>query len=103
VLAGVASPGVRGLAALVTLWSGIGITLALAFFLMLILSLANSARWAVLNAINAMETQARIAERKKEHADRVVARQLNAHAKPEGHGGSWADTGFIDLADDDES
>lgn len=102
VLAGVASPGVRGLAALVTLWSGIGIVLALMFFLTLILRLANSARWAVTNALNALESQARIAERKKEHADRVVARQLDAQGTPEGHGGSWADTGFIALTDEDD-
>ncbi len=103
VLAGVASAGVRGPAALVTLWAGIGIALALMFFLTLIMRLANSARWAVLNALNAMDSQARIAERKKEHADRVIARQKNAKPTPEGHGGSWADTGFISMADEDES
>ncbi len=96
------SVNIRGLAALITLWSLIALFAASVYFLVLILRLGNAARWAIKNALFAMESQARVAERRNQHADRVAERQKNAKATKEGHGGSWEDSGFVPLAEPDE-
>jgi hypothetical protein len=102
-LAAAVSTNIRGLTSIVALWSGIVFILVWMYLLILLLTLANAARWAVINALGAIDSRTRIEKRKREQSQIMVDRQMNAQPTPEGHGGSWADTGFIALADDDES
>lgn len=98
----VLSPGFRaGLAGIVTMWAGIILALASVYFLFLIIRLANAAQWAVLNALHALETEARVAERKKRDAVRLTEAQRTAVPTREGHGGSWRDSGFLTIDGDD--
>lgn len=101
-LAAVVSPGFRnGLAGITTMWAGIILVIAALFFLLLLARLANAAQWAVLNAENAMDSEARVAERKKMDAIRLTESQRTAKPTREGHGGSWRDSGFLTIDGDE--
>ncbi len=102
-LAAAVSTSIRGFTSLLALWSGIVFILVWMYLLILLLTLANATRWAVINALDAIDSVTRIENRKKEQSHSMIKGQENAKPTPEGHGGSWADTGFIALADDDES
>lgn len=98
----VVSPGFRsGIAGLATMWAAIILVLAALFFLLLLVRLINAAHWAVLNAHNAMDTEARIAERRKMEAIRLTEPQRTAKGSREGHGGSWRDSGFLTIDGDE--
>jgi len=101
-LVSVVSPAFRsGPMGIISMWAAIILIIAALFFLLLLIRLSNAAHWAVLNSCNAMETEARVAERKKMDAMRLTEPQRNARATREGHGGSWRDSGFLTIDGDE--
>lgn len=96
------NPTGSGVTAILAVWSG-GLTIiGTGYFLLLVLRLANSARWAVSNALEAMARDARVAERKAREADEMASRMQRAPVAPKRHLEKWESEAPIPLVEKPE-
>lgn len=95
----VMNPLGSGVTAIIALWSGVLTMLAAGYFLVLVLRLANSVRWAVSNARSGMERDARVLERRAREAEEMVKRMQGPTIAPKRHMEQWESDEAIPLVD----
>lgn len=88
-----------GPTAIIALWSGILTMLMAGYFLVLVLRLANSVRWAVSNAVSGMERDARVAERQAREAEEMANRMQAPSVAPPRHMEEWESDADIPLVE----
>lgn len=88
-----------GITAVVAMWSGFLTAFATVFFLLLVLRLANSVRWAVQNAVFAIDRDRRVAERKAREAEAMEARMQRQPQPFVKHSEHWESDDPIPLAE----
>ncbi|KAA0214439.1 MAG: hypothetical protein DYG94_11180 [Leptolyngbya sp. PLA3] len=92
-------PWGSGPTAIIAVWAGILSMIAAGYFLVLVLRLANSARWAVSNARSGMERDARVAERRAREGEEMANRMASPTAAPRRHMEHWESEEAIPLAE----
>ncbi|GAB4383210.1 MAG: hypothetical protein Kow0022_02470 [Phycisphaerales bacterium] len=93
-------PAGSGVTALVAVWSGVLTILGTGYFLVLVVRLANTARWAVCNALEAMARDARLAERRERQAEAMASRMQRPSVAPQRHLETWESDAPIPLAEE---
>lgn len=88
-----------GVTAIFAVSAGIVTMLAAGSFLLLVLRLANSVRWAVSNAVSGMERDARVADRRAREAEEMANRMQAPSVAPPRHMEEWESDEDIPLVE----